>query len=262
MNEQRIVFLMYHELEETGRSLGQSEPGYVRYVLRVADFQAQMELLRSKGWRGVSVGEAIRFTDDKLVAVTFDDGSETDLLFAAPLLKQLGFGATFYVTTRFLEQPGYLSHAQLRELRALGFEIGCHSMTHAYLTDLDSDGLHREIAEAKTQLEQILDERIEHFSCPGGRYDRRVAQVAAQAGYRTVATSQILANSMSTDRFALGRVAVMRSTSLHAFEEIYSGRGLWQSRMSQQLSQAGKKLLGNSIYDRLRSALLGHNPSV
>src|SRR5579872_464371 len=108
MNERRIVFLMYHELEETGRSLGQSEPGYVRYVLRAADFQAQMELLRSKGWRGVSVGEAIRFADDKLVAVTFDDGSETDLLFAAPLLKRLGFGATFYVTTRFLEQPGYL----------------------------------------------------------------------------------------------------------------------------------------------------------
>ena len=261
MKERRIVFLMYHELEAAGRSLCQSEPGYVRYVVPVADFQAQMELLQSKGWRGVSVGEAVRFADDNLVAVTFDDGSETDLISAAPALKRLGFGATFYVTNRFLGQPGYLSHAQLRELRALGFEIGCHSMTHAYLTDLDASGLQREIAEAKTQLEQILGESIEHFSCPGGRFDRRVAQVALQAGYRTVATSQIRANSMSTDRFALGRVAVIRSTSLHEFEKIYGGRGLWQSRVSQQLGQAGKKLLGNSIYDRLRNVLLGHNPA-
>lgn len=261
MNERRTVFLMYHELEETGRSLCQSEPGYVRYVLPVAGFQAQMELLQSKGWRGVSVGEAIRFADDKLVAVTFDDGSETDLLSAAPVLRRLGFGATFYVTNRWLGRPGYLSHAQLRELRALGFEIGSHSMTHAYLTDLDANGLHHEVAEAKTQLEQILGESIEHFSCPGGRFDQRVAQVAAQAGYRTVATSQIRANSTSTDCFALGRVPVMRSTSLREFQDLYSGRGLWQWRMSQQLGQAGKKLLGNSMYDRLRSALLGHNPS-
>lgn len=261
MDVRRIVFLMYHELEEPGRSLCQSQPGYVRYVLQVADFRTQMELLQSEGWRGVSVGEAIRFPDDKTVAITFDDGSETDLLYAAPVLRQLDFGATFYITNRWLGQRGYLSHAQLRELCALGFEIGCHSMTHAYLTDLDESGLHREIAEAKAQLERVLGKPIEHFSCPGGRFDRRVAKVAAQAGYRTVATSQIRANSESTDRFALGRVAVMRSTSLRDFRELCSGRGLWQSRMSQQLGQAGKKLFGNSIYDRLRNALLGSSPS-
>jgi len=261
MTERRIVFLMYHELEERGRILCQAEPGYVRYVLQAGNFRTQMEFLQSQGWRGVSVGGAIRFTGQKTVAITFDDGSETDLHCAAPVLRQLGFGATFYVTNGWLGQRGHLSHAQLRELAALGFEIGCHSMTHAYLTDLDESGLQREIAEAKAQLEQIVGKSVDHFSCPGGRFDRRVAKVAAQAGYRTVATSQIRANSPSTDLFALGRIAVMRSTSLPEFRKLCQGRGLWRSRLSLQLRQAGKKVLGNSIYDRLRNALLRQGPS-
>lgn len=260
MAEPSIVFLMYHELEQPGRTLCDSQPGYVRYVLRATDFQAQMKLLQNQGWRGVSVGEAIGFPDYKSVAITFDDGSETDLLCAAPVLRQLGFGATFYITAGWLGQRGYLSPGQLRELSALGFEIGCHSMTHGYLTDLDESGLQREIAGPKSQLEQVIGRPVEHFSCPGGRFDRRVAKVAAQAGYRTLATSRIQANSKSTDPFALGRIAVMRSTSLGQFSELCSGRGLWRSRVSLQLREAGRKLLGNSIYDRLRNALLGYSP--
>lgn len=261
MHERRIVFLMYHELEQPGRTLCQSQPGYVRYVLQAAGFRMQMALLKSQGWRGVSVSEAMLFSGNKTVAITFDDGSETDLICAVPVLRQLGFGATFYITNSWLGKRGHLSPAQIRELCALGFEVGCHSMTHAYLTDLDEGGLHREVVEAKSQLEQIIGRPVEHFSCPGGRFDRRVARVAAQAGYRTVVTSQIKANSKSTDRFALGRIAMMRSTSLPKFQELCSGRGLWRSRVSLQLREAGKKLLGNSMYDRIRNALLRNDRS-
>eukprot|EP01043_Picozoa_sp_COSAG02_P020050 COSAG02_NODE_980_length_15492_cov_12.941727_8_plen_62_part_00 len=35
---------------------------------------------------------------EKLVVLTFDDGSISQLRNAAPLLKQLGFGATFFIT--------------------------------------------------------------------------------------------------------------------------------------------------------------------
>ena len=35
---------------------------------------------------------------DKLVVLTFDDGSISQLRNAGPLLKELGFGATFFIT--------------------------------------------------------------------------------------------------------------------------------------------------------------------
>jgi peptidoglycan/xylan/chitin deacetylase (PgdA/CDA1 family) len=256
MAEPSIVFLMYHELDQPGRALCHPEPGYVRYVLHAEDFQGQMKFLQNQGWRGASVGEALQFPEHKTVAVTFDDGSETDLTCAAPVLRQLGFGATFYITAGWLGQSGYLSRSQLRELGALGFEIGCHSMTHAYLTDLDENGLQREIAEAKLQLEQIIGKPVEHFSCPGGRFDQRVATVAREAGYRSVTTSRMRANSKSSDPFSLGRIAIMRTTSLRQFGELCGGHGLWRSRMRLQLLAAGRNLLGNSTYDRLRNMML------
>jgi peptidoglycan/xylan/chitin deacetylase (PgdA/CDA1 family) len=259
MAEQRTVFLMYHELEESGRPLCQAESGYVRYVLPSSEFRAQMQFLKSNGWRGVTVSEGLSHQPEN-VAITFDDGCETDFICAAPVLQELGFGATFYVTTGSIGKRGYLNQSQLRELSSLGFEIGCHSMTHAYLTDLDEKGVYREIAEAKTQLEQLICSPVEHFSCPGGRHNERISDVALRAGYRTVATSRIHANSASTDRLALGRVPMMRATSLTTFGNLCSGQGLWLLNLFVHLREVMKMLLGNSVYDRLRDALLRHRP--
>ncbi len=209
-----VVFLMYHELETPGRVLRQAEPGYVRYIVRASDFRAQMELLRNEGWKGLSVGDAVASFADKTVAITFDDGCETDLLSAAPILREFDFGATFYITSGWSGQPGYLAHSQIRELSSLGFEIGCHSMSHLYLTDLDDAGLRREIVDAKLFLEKVISRPVEHFSCPGGRFDRRVANVARDAGYRTVATSETEANTPATDSFAWD---VWRSCAPHPY---------------------------------------------
>jgi peptidoglycan/xylan/chitin deacetylase (PgdA/CDA1 family) len=261
MAQPRTVFLMYHELELPDRPLCQSEPGYVRYILFAQDFLAQMEHLKMANWRGVSVTSALGFRDTQSVAITFDDGCESDLLTAAPILRKLDFGATFYVTVGFLGRRGYMSPAQLRELSDLGFEIGCHSMTHAHLNDLDDAGLHREIIDAKLQLEQITGKLVEHFSCPGGRYNHRVVQIARDAGYRSMATSRSYANSPSTDAFELGRIPVMRETTLNAFEKLYRGDALWRVATQNAVRDGAKRLLGNSFYDRIRSFMLHRKSS-
>jgi peptidoglycan/xylan/chitin deacetylase (PgdA/CDA1 family) len=258
MSERGIVFLMYHELETPGRPLCQSEPGYLRYVLAQADFRSQIRWLQQAGWRGVSVSEALAIdgSEQPSVALTFDDGCESDLITAVPILKEAGINATFYVTVGFVGQPGYMKPTQIRELSTLDFEVGCHSMTHAYLTDLDDRGLQREIGQAKEQLEQILGKPVEHLSCPGGRYDAHVIQVARSAGYHSVANSRIQRNTPTTDSFALGRIAILRETGLQAFQRICRGEGFWKIQLRDGLQNAAKQVLGNSLYDRGRALLL------
>jgi peptidoglycan/xylan/chitin deacetylase (PgdA/CDA1 family) len=265
MSTPSIIYLMYHELEIPGRGLCSSEPGYARYVLLEREFREQIEFLKANGYPGLSAGQALAFPEGPNISanactnicITFDDGSETDLLAAAPILHRAGFGATFYITAGWLGKSGHLSAVQLKELGAQGFEIGCHSMTHPMLTDLDEAGLRREIADAKSQLEQIVGKPVEHFSCPGGRYDHRVVTIARAAGYRSVATSRIHANSPGTDAFALGRVAVLRGTTVKDFSAICSGGALRRLRAEGTLRDAAKQLLGNSFYDRVREVLLG-----
>jgi peptidoglycan/xylan/chitin deacetylase (PgdA/CDA1 family) len=256
MAEPGTVFLMYHELELAGRPLCQSEPGYVRYILPEESFRSQVRWLAQGQWRGLSVSEALEYPSAKSVAITFDDGSETDLICAAPILKESGFRGTFYVTAGFVGKCGYLSPAQLRELRENGFEIGCHSMTHAYLDDLDPAALRREIVDAGKKLEQIIGEQVLHFSCPGGRFDERSLELAREAGYRSFANSRTHANSSRGDPYKLGRVAVLRGTDLAGFQRICTGQALWRMRASERARDAAKRTLGNTVYDRLRGLML------
>lgn len=256
MATQGCVFLMYHEIELPGRPLCQSEPGYVRYILTDQTFRDQMQWIKDSGFRGLSVTEALCYPPEPSVCITFDDGCETDLMAAAPVLRAAGFHATFYVTAGFVGTPGYLSAQQLRGLDAQGFEIGCHSMTHLYLPDLTEPELKREILDAKFEIEQTLSHAIEHFSCPGGRYDGRTLEMARRAGFRSVANSRFHSNSPATSRYELGRVAMLRDTPREDFAAICQNRGLWKKQWRDRTRRTAQQLLGNQVYDRLRAALL------
>jgi peptidoglycan/xylan/chitin deacetylase (PgdA/CDA1 family) len=256
MAASRIVFLMYHELLLPGRKLCQPEPGYVRYILPLETFRSHLDWMKNSGIRGLNVSEALRYPAEPSVCITFDDGCETDLIAATPVLREFGFNATFYLTAGFLETPGYLTANQVRELDAQGFEIGCHSMTHPYLSDLPELELKREIVDAKFQIEQIVGHPIEHFSCPGGRFDRRTLAMARCAGFRTVANSLFHANSSRTSRYDLGRVAMQRDMPLAEFAATCHGQGLWKKRFLHSSRRSVQRLLGNRVYDRLRKTLL------
>jgi peptidoglycan/xylan/chitin deacetylase (PgdA/CDA1 family) len=251
------VYLMYHEIELPGRSMCQSAPGYVRYVVKESTFRDQLTWMKDNGWHGLSVGQALATECTQDVALTFDDGCETDLITAAPLLRQLQYNATFYITVGFLGNRGFLSNAQLRELSDQGFEIGCHSMTHAYLSDLCAKDLQYEMVDSKKALEQITGRSVEHFSCPGGRWSSRVAKVARKAGYQSLATSRMAENTSGTDPFALGRVVVMRATDETSFQLLCRGHGLWRMRLQDWPRGLAQQILGNRVYDRLRARLLG-----
>lgn len=260
MRSQKTLYLMYHEIEIPGRPLCQSEPGYVRYVLNEQMFREQMDWLQQERIRGLSVSQALAGNASRGIVITFDDGCESDLRVAAPLLQKAGFGATFYITLGFLNRPGYMVPHQVRELAGEGFDVGCHSLTHAYLDDLDERGLQREIVEAKTQLEETIGRPVRHFSCPGGRWTPQVARIARQAGYGSVATSRIGCNRTGTNPYQLARVAVMRDTPLAAFKVLCHGKNLWRLQVRDMLRTTSRRVLGNTLYDRLRHAVL-HGPA-
>jgi len=255
MGTHSAVFLMYHEIELAGRPLCRPEAGYTRYVIPHQEFRSQIAAMRELALAGVSVSEALRFSSPA-VAITVDDGCETDLITVAPLLAEFGFGATFYTSPGLLGKKGFLSAAQLRELSDLGFEIGSHSMTHRYLTDLSDIDLRRELEQSKQVLEQMVRKPVAHFSCPGGRSDPRVVQAAARAGYRTLAHSIPHANSSLTNSFALGRVAIRRGLGIDSFRKLCRGEDLWKLRAGSRIRDTAKRILGNANYERLRSSLL------
>jgi peptidoglycan/xylan/chitin deacetylase (PgdA/CDA1 family) len=254
-----IAFLMYHEIAVPGRELCRDFKGHVPYAVPQREFSSQLDFLREQRWRSLSVSEALAANSNgghaSTVAITFDDGSETDLHTAAPLLDNAGFHATFYVIAGWLGRPGYMSASQLRELHARGFEIGCHSMTHKYLTGLTDRELRVEIADAKARLEEILGAAVNHLSCPGGFWSTKIARLAKLAGYKSVATSRVGRNSRRSDPYRLSRISIMRGMTLDDFRSVCYGHGLFLKQARERVAAIPKALLGANLYIRLHSAL-------
>jgi peptidoglycan/xylan/chitin deacetylase (PgdA/CDA1 family) len=249
--------LMYHELVVPGRSLCREEEGYARYCIPETTLGAHLAWLQAQSIRGCNISQALELdASTSGVGITFDDGCETDLLFAAPRLLDAKCNATFFIVTSWIGQRGYLSLHQLRELRALGFELGAHSRTHAYLPDLDAASLRSEIAQCKDEVEQAIGERIEHFSCPGGRWSREVSEVAREAGFRTVSTSRPGMLTSAADRFCLPRTAILGGMQAAEFARICHGNRQWLREANSALLSGAKRVMGNSLYENVRRVVL------
>src|SRR5437764_8291004 len=79
-----------------------------------------------------TTASAAQKPQEKLVVLTFDDAVKSHRTFVAPLLKELGFGATFFVTHKWMEdRTNSMTWDEIAELQQMGFEIGNHSWTHA-----------------------------------------------------------------------------------------------------------------------------------
>ena len=69
---------------------------------------------------------------ERLVVLTFDDAVKSHRTFVAQFLKELGFGATFFVTQLWMDDAEhFMTWKDIAEIHAMGFEIGNHSWTHA-----------------------------------------------------------------------------------------------------------------------------------
>jgi hypothetical protein len=79
----------------------------------------------------VSLLETIVMTregSDLPVAITFDDGNESDVLIALPELAKRNLKAIFFVVGERIGMPHYLDRVALRDLVSAGMEIGSLGM--------------------------------------------------------------------------------------------------------------------------------------
>ena len=77
-------------------------------------------------------------TTSGVVTIAFDDGEESQIRNAFPLMQQHGFVGTYYIITDNVGADDYMNLTELHTLQDAGNEIGSHSADHPdfiYLTD-------------------------------------------------------------------------------------------------------------------------------
>jgi peptidoglycan/xylan/chitin deacetylase (PgdA/CDA1 family) len=185
VNAPRAVILMYHRLGAA------REPEEGDYAIEEQVFEAQMLHLAARGAAVVDLDTlAAGAYPDRCAALTFDDGCDTDVTVAAPLLRRLGFPASFFVNPARVGSPGRASWPQLRALADQGFRVGSHGLDHTLLDDVPASELERQLVESKRRLEDALGRTVDALSLPGGSGGPRALRTALAAGYRLVLGSR------------------------------------------------------------------------
>jgi peptidoglycan/xylan/chitin deacetylase (PgdA/CDA1 family) len=207
-------------------------------------FREQMTLLRDERYAVVPLNAVFGpdEADDRVrVAITFDDGYRSQK-WAATVLREFQFPATFFVVPRFLdgmqspvvywEEWEYLTWGDAATLIEEGFDIGAHSITHLDLRKCADAQLEKEVSGARTLLGQRLGTTIANFSYPHGGHDGRVRRAVERAGYRLGCTSRYGLNRRSGSAYSLRRTEVVGTDELEDFRLKVHGQydwlGYWQ----------------------------------
>ncbi len=124
--------------------------------------------------------------EDKTVVLTFDDAVKSHLTVVAPLLKELGFNATFFITHNWMnDAEHFLTWKDVAELHKMGFEIGNHSWTHAgFSTPKAAARLEAELALVDRELKKVAVPKPESFAWCGNAFSPEALAELERLGYK------------------------------------------------------------------------------
>jgi len=177
-------------------------------------------------------------------------------------LRERGIAATYFVNPGLAgTEPKFLTWEQLKELQAAGHSIQSHGWSHKFLISCSDAELAQELGGSRETLQDKLGAAVEEISVPGGRWDQRVIEACARAGYKRVYVSDPWIATEIAGVKVIGRFMVRRTTTLAELKKmVQRDRGaLWALKMRAQLKRQVVSLVGDGLYHRLWCKLTGYN---
>lgn len=139
-------------------------------------------------WGALSlVAQTREAVPDRLVVLTFDDASVSHFTVVRPLLKRLGFGATFFISEGFsfpTNKRDYLTWEQIRQLHDDGFEIGNHTRDHLGISARNLDQLREQVLAINQRCADHGIPRPVSFAYPGNAITPGALPILAELGFQ------------------------------------------------------------------------------
>ncbi len=124
-----------------------------------------LQLSKSRSWQFFGGLVQRVDTDERVVALTFDDGPSANTPAVLEMLDQLGVNATFFLTGNEMEKlPD-----QTKAIVQAGHELGNHSYTHSRLVLKSLSFVRREVDETDKLIRAAGYEGPIHFRPPGSK---------------------------------------------------------------------------------------------
>jgi peptidoglycan/xylan/chitin deacetylase (PgdA/CDA1 family) len=180
--------------------------------------------------------------------LTFDDATcdHYDVVF--PMLEKHRWRGSFFVPTAKLNQPGYLTDAQVREMSAAGHEIGSHSHEHQRMDRLSEEEVRQQMTRSQEILAGIIGKKPVTFVPPGGFMNEHIRKVAGELGFRGIRTMRWGYNQ-KMDLMGLETLPINHYTGEKRFQKLLEPQGASALYAGKEML---KKLMPLRNYEKLR----------
>jgi len=212
-------------------------------------FEGQMRYLAEKGYRTLKLSELMAYISgdlqllERAVVVTFDDGWLDNYLYALPVLRKYGINATIFIVTDRTDSASHdpvvplpsttpshneskrliregaaaqvvLTWDLIAEMRSTGqVEFHSHLVSHRKAHELPEEDLRHEIFASRRIMEERLDTSSPYLCWPYGSYTDRGVDLAREAGYRALFTTEPGVARSGDDPFRIRRIDIKNSVS-------------------------------------------------
>ncbi|MFA5187964.1 MAG: polysaccharide deacetylase family protein [Patescibacteria group bacterium] len=217
-----LPILNFHHIDKAPANLSAVDKSF---YIEPAKFEDILNKLIAADYRPVFTSEIVnglkdlKIPDEKIIAITFDDGNEDFYTQAWPILQKLKIISNIYIMTG-VKGKSWLTPEQIIELDKSGLvEIGSHTVYHQKLTKITSTEALKELINSKKSLEDLLGKEINIICYPFGLYNQQIEDLAQKAGYEAGLTFDQDAWQNPDNLFELKRISVYPGLDVMKFLE-------------------------------------------
>lgn len=224
-----VPILMYHYISNPPPDADQYRIGL---SVSPDNFRAQMKWLKDNGYETLTLDRLVYALNigwpplpPHPILITFDDGYVDCYETVLPILKEMGFKATFFVLTNYADrsQPGYLTWDQMKEMYKAGMDIEVHGREHLDMSGHDSAWLQDNLGGASQAIQTHLGYQPRFLAYPSGKYDGTVISAANQLGYWAAVTTNYGSHQEKAHLYELQRMRISNDMSLAVYGAAING---------------------------------------
>lgn len=216
--ENEALILLYHNVTDE-KKISAEDDLYVH----IDDFRNQLDYLKNGNYNVITLEELYKIREkgekvpEKTIVLTFDDGDKSSYDIVFPELEKRGLKASFFVTTRQLDDKGFVTKENLVEMHKAGHDIESQGHNNEDFVEAPLSQVHKSLYLSKKILEEILNKKVLFLVYPNSSFNSEIIRLAQDVGYQWALSTE--PGKFYDHYLVMERVSVPGGSDLKTFKD-------------------------------------------
>ena len=210
--------LMFHEVTNG------EEVKYPEISIEKDNFEKLLQIIQAKGYKFESVENLFEFSF-KRVIISFDDIFSSVIINALPILEKYNVPFVVFITLEYIDQPGYISKEQLKQLIGNPLcTIGFHATKHVLMCEYKDKDIAKMVDSCLFREEYGIE--CDYFAYPYGsmyacpkRAIKEVAKLNYKAAFGTI-NSAVNKQTVTRNPYYIPRICVSDAAMIRVINNL------------------------------------------